>query len=405
MGRALAVVIAGVAGFPGAGVAGFSGAAAADPIVNRDYAIELYDGVAIGDSSLTSMGGAGAARVNGSAGVLINASAPAVRRTTDNDSWSWDYHLDFLTGRFSTDYDNNGQVVGDEGGASLVTSGLALRFGKWSGALTVTGQTAPIDGSVMPELVAEALRVKFVIARWIPSWDLALGFGFQIATFNLRTTGGDQNVVFGLTGAAGVAGATWLPRGESYRVALALESRIVGNQLETTCDPEACDPDPTDADTTTYILPNTVEAPGRTIVGVAYRWAATPWNEQVTTKFRDEQSLTIAGDLVLAGSSANGHGIEAFAARELQRSGSKVTISPRLGAEVEALPGRLRVRAGSYWEPSRFEGVRGRIHGTFGLELRALELRLWGVRRGKLGLTTDFARRYRNIGFSIGFWH
>jgi hypothetical protein len=380
------------------------GQAAADPITSRDYAIELYEGVAIGDSALTSMGGAGAARVNGSAGVLINASAPAVRRTTDNDSWSWDYHLDFLTGQFSTDYDNNGQVVG-EGGASLLTAGLAFRKGKWSGALTVTAQSAPVDGSVMPALVAEALRMKLVVARWFPSWDLAIGLGVQSVVFQLRPDVPSSENIFDLTGAAGIAGATWLPRNTSYRVALALESRIIGNQVTTTCDPNACDPDPTDADMTTYILPNTVESPGRTIVGLAYRWAATPWNQQVKTRFRDERSLTIASDLVIAGSSTNGHGIEAFAERELQRSGSRVTVSPRLGAELEALPGRLRIRAGSYWEPSRFEGVRGRIHGTFGLELRALEFRLWGLRRGKLGLTTDIARRYRNLGLSIGFWH
>ena len=52
MGRALAVGMA----IAMAIVIGAPGLAAADPIVNRDYAIELYEGVAIGDSSLTSMG-------------------------------------------------------------------------------------------------------------------------------------------------------------------------------------------------------------------------------------------------------------------------------------------------------------------------------------------------------------
>jgi hypothetical protein len=73
--------------------------------------------------------------------------------------------------------------------------------------------------------------------------------------------------------------------------------------------------------------------------------------------------------------------------------------------DVEAIPGRLRLRTGSYWEPERFAGVGGRIHGTFGFEVRALEFHAWGLRRGKLGATFDGARRYRNLGLSIGFWH
>ena len=377
--------------------------AAADPIVDREYAIELYEGVAIGDSALTGMGGAGAARVNGSAGALINAAAPAIRRVTDNDRWSWDYHLDFLTGRFSTDYDNNGQVASAAEGAQLFTLGLALRFGKWSGALTVTTQESPVEGS-MPPLVASSIRAKLVFARWIERLDLAVGAGLQTVSFQLGPESGDP--LFDLTGGGLVVGATWLPRGESYRAAVALESRIVSSEVKPGgCDPNMCSADPDNPNATVFILPNEVESPGRTIVGMAYRWAETPWNQQVKTKFLDEFSVTVTGDLVLTGSSVRGHGIEAFAMQQLQRSGSHVTMSPRAGVEVEAIPGRLRLRGGSYWEPERFAGVRGRIHGTFGLELRALEFRLWGLRRGKVGSTFDIARRYRNIGLSIGFWH
>src|SRR6185436_7084902 len=87
------------------------------PITSRAYAIDLYDGVAIGNTDMVGMGGAGAAVVLGTAGVLMNPSAIAVRPTTDLDPWTLDYHADFLTGKYSSDYDNNGQV--SSGGASL----------------------------------------------------------------------------------------------------------------------------------------------------------------------------------------------------------------------------------------------------------------------------------------------
>ena len=102
----------------GVGLCAWASPAHADPIVDSNYAIELYEGVAIGDASATGMGGAGAARVTGSAGTLLNPSAPGVRQTTDGDSWSWDYHFDLLTGKFSSDYDNNGVATSQASGGS-----------------------------------------------------------------------------------------------------------------------------------------------------------------------------------------------------------------------------------------------------------------------------------------------
>ena len=370
--------------------------AAADPIVNRDYAIELYEGVAIGDGTQTGMGGAGAARVTGSAGTLVNPSAPAVRGSTDTDHWSWDYHLELLTGRYSSDYDNNGVATPDGGGASLATAGLSLRYGDWAVGVTATAQTAPVDGST-PPVDAQTLRGKVVVARYFSGADLAVGLGVQTVLFELRPTMEQAPALFEISGAGAVAGATWLPRQENFRAGLALESRILGGQVTTeSCDPMSCQG---------YILPDSVESPGRVIVGGAYRWGPTAWNQLVHQEFRDEPSLTLASDLVVTGTSIKGNGIESFGQQQLQRSGRQMSVSIRAGAEYELLPGRLRVRAGSYWEPGRFDDVGGRIHGTLGFDVRALEFHLWGLRRGRLGGTADLASRYRNLGVSIGFWH
>lgn len=383
---------AGVAACAAAGAA-----AAADPIVDREFAIDFYDGVAIGDTAQVGMGGAGAARVVGSAGTLLNPSAPAVRQSTDNDGWSWDYHLDALTGKYSSDYDNNGAATDGASGATLLTAGLALRVGDWGGAITATGQRAPLAGSSLAgsSLVAEALRFKLVVARWLPRLDLAIGAGVQSVSFQLSPAGGDA--LFGITGAGLLAGATWLPRMERFRAGIAAETQIVGGDVSTSaCDPSACQG---------YILPREIESPARAITGLAYRWAATAWNQLVPGRFRDERSLTVAADLVVTGPSARGYGLEAFGMQELQRSGRATVVSARGGAELEWLPGRLRVRAGSYWEPARFEGVGGRVHATLGADVRVFEFRLAGLRRGRISGTADVAARYRNLALSIGFWH
>jgi hypothetical protein len=361
------------------------------PITSRDYAIDFYDGVAIGNTAMVGMGGAGAAHVIGTAGVLLNPSAIAVRPTTDLDEWNLDYHLDFLTGKYSSDYDNNGEVA--DGGASLATLGIGGRYHDWAVAATGTVQSASVTGS-SPELIAEALRARITVAKWLPQLDLAVGGGVQLATFRMNT---ESDVpLFSISGIGIIAGATWLPSNQSFRVAAAVDGLIDGGIVEV----DDCDPD----DCNGYILPERVRAPWRVVAGGAYRLADSAWNQRLAGPFRDERALLIAADVVLTGATARGYGLEAFGMQGLQRSGRHLALSVRGGVEYEWLPGRLRVRAGAYWEPGRFDDVGGRRHTTFGADLRVLQFHLWGPRRGRISITSDVATRYRNVGLSIGFW-
>ena len=366
------------------------------PITDRNYAIELYDGVAIGNSAVVAMGGAAAANAMGTSGTLINPSAPAVRPTTDTDPWSLDYHLDFLSSTASSDYDNNGIRTPNGGGTSLLTFGVGGRAKDWGMAITAWYATAPIDNS----LKAQTLRTKVALATWIPQLDLAIGVAAQYAEFDLEPTCQSLScpALFSIRGVGGEAGLTWIPRLQNLRVGAALSSHVVG----VTVTADQC-PDKSNCEG--YILPEDVVSPGRFVGGVAYRISETAWNQLVGGTFRDEPALTVAADLSITAASHDAYGLEAFAMHELQATGHRWAISPRFGAEYEWLPGRLRVRAGSYYEPERFDRVPGRWHGTFGVQVRALEFHAWGRRRGSITLTGDVAARYENVGISIGFWH
>jgi hypothetical protein len=374
------------------------------PITDSNYSIELYDGVALGNTAVVGMGGATVALASGTAGTLFNPSAPAVKPTTDTDTWSWDYHLDYLNGSLSTDYDNNG-FTSAEGGTSVLTGGLGLRVGEWAGAITATQQYAPLvdamyttsAGRSVP-LQASVLRIQLALARWVERLDTAIGVSATSALFQLAPdcTGTDCGSLFDVSGAGLEIGATWVPREQSFRIGAALASPIRGGDVSG-CDPMDC---------AGWILPEKIVSPWRLAVGGAYRFATTDWNQLVGGYFRDEKSLTLAADLIVSGSSPNAYGLEAFGQHELQRSGRNTSVGVRGGAEYEWLPGRLRVRGGSYWEPGRFVGVSGRLHVTFGLEVRVFEFWFWGSqRRGRLSLTSDLADHYRNGGLSIGFWH
>ena len=364
------------------------------PVTSRDYAIDLYEGFALGTSELVAMGGAGAANAKGSSGTLINPSAPAVRQTTDIDSWSWDYHLDYLDGSLSTDYDNAAIPMPQGTSARVVTGGLALRIGDWAAAVTTTAQTESVStGS--GSIVADAVHGKLAVARWVDRLDLALGFDVQIGQFDLK----DGNTqLFQIQGGGFEAGAQWLPRLQSFRLGASVSTPVTGtNVTVSSCmDLASCDG---------YILPTEVYVPWRVVAGAAYRWAPTAWNQLVKTPWRDEQAVTLVADVVGTGSSPNAYGLQAFGQHELERSGRHTSWSLRGGAEYEWLPGRLRVRGGTYWEPGRFVGVDGRLHVTFGTEVRVFEFELWGPRRGSITLTGDLSSQYRNVALSIGFWH
>jgi hypothetical protein len=193
------------------------------------------------------------------------------------------------------------------------------------------------------------------------------------------------------------AGLLIAPRASNWRGGLRLALPVKADTVEARCDPQDC---------RGLILPGRAVAPWEVALGAAIRIAPLPWNIRSYGVFRDEPALVLSAELVVTGPLSRAGGVEAFLARQLQRSGRHTTFSPRLGLEKEYLPGRLRLRVGSYREPSRFEGIAARTHFTAGAELRLFSFHLWGAeRRPALALALDLAPRYGNAGLSLGFWH
>ncbi len=363
------------------------------PITSRDWAVDLYEGTALGSNRVIAMGGVSVAIAEGSAGSLANPAAMAVRPTTDNDWFAWDFHLDAASGSLSTDYDNNGFLDGANGNKAA-TAGLAFGFGPWGVALTATTWTTPMDGLGTTNIDASITRGEFAVSRLFPAIDVATGVALRIGAFDVQSP---TATLFGISTNSAVAGATWLPRMQSFRIAGSATIGRTNNEVTAgTCDPLNCEG---------YILPDRISVPWRVALGGAYRLGPSAWNVKVPSIFRDEHSVVASAELTLTGPTAHGFGIEAFGQGGLQPSGRNVAVSPRVGVEYEALPGRLRLRGGTYWEPGRFIDSDGRVHATGGIEVALVGFQVWGPRRIRLTLTTDVARNYRNGGVSVGFWH
>jgi hypothetical protein len=79
-----------------------------------------------------------------------------------------------------------------------------------------------------------------------------------------------------------------------------------------------------------------------------------------------------------------------------------------LGAEGEPIANWVQMRAGTYFEPSRFEGVGYRVHATFGTDVRLFSWNLFGLLDEftlTVGAAADVAERYLNAGLGVGLWH
>jgi hypothetical protein len=76
-------------------------------------------------------------------------------------------------------------------------------------------------------------------------------------------------------------------------------------------------------------------------------------------------------------------------------------VGVRFGVESEILQNRMKVRGGSYLEPSRFQRSYYRPHGTLGFDVRLFDLWRWSFRGTA---TVDLAPRFFDWGAAIGIW-
>jgi hypothetical protein len=119
--------------------------------------------------------------------------------------------------------------------------------------------------------------------------------------------------------------------------------------------------------------------------------------------------LLASSALVISGPVSNAVGVESFLHQVVNRSGEAIVFSPRLGLEGEAWPNWLKLRAGTYLEPTRFASSDPRTHFTFGGDLKLISWDVFGLWPSdytwRLGAAIDVAERYFVWAVSVGGWH
>lgn len=354
------------------------------PVTDRDFALDLTVGTVLGSIRTIGMGGASVAMVEQASGMGANPAAPAVRKATSNDWWDWDAGLDWINPDFGTDFDNNGQS--DDGGhAAIATIGFALGLNHAGVGIDLTDASRNVNG-----LRVSATTARLLLAYAFPGDVITVGLGLRGGVLGL-TRESDMKELASAVSWSGTAGVLWRPRDLDVRI-----GGSVSLPIEARAD---------DCDDCGLIVPESVRLPWEASVGAAWRFGPTRWNQQIQGRWRDEREVTVATDVVVTGAMADTYGLQRYAGGELQASGRSPTVSVRAGAEAEVIPGWLRLRAGSYWEPRRMEGVHGRLHGTFGIAGRLFSINWWIIHcRVRASFTIDGARDYINGGVALGFW-
>jgi hypothetical protein len=80
-----------------------------------------------------------------------------------------------------------------------------------------------------------------------------------------------------------------------------------------------------------------------------------------------------------------------------------------VGIECGIVPERIKLRAGSYLEPTRFETSDMRVHATAGIDIKLFRWNVFGAwpdnYMWRVGLSGDAATRYYTFGLSVGGWY
>jgi hypothetical protein len=412
-----------------------SGAARAQlsSLADDQYRIDLFEGPILGSTRVVSLGGAFAGLAEQSVGIPFNPASVAHRTHYSDTRFDWDIALDWLSpGIFQSDkfdFDTNGRrsttsmMAGLIGGhiqfggfgVGVLLKGQAFRF-RYNDEVAVPAKLWRFEGSL------GTLQITGGYGLFAHQFIFGLGIKMGLLDIKERISSGYQ---FKAQSAAMDLGLLYRPKNLPFRLALVFVSPAKSNS----------DEDVPTSGATFYMPGKGVAIPWEVRIGGALRIGGPQFNSPpqirsglpavppapglpglpapVTGKEEpepkkgkaDEFFITISAEVVASGPVDDAIGLDGFIEQKMEQSGEEISWSARIGAEAEIIPGWARLRGGCYWEPSRFEDHSGRIHGTFGLEVRLIEISFLGDYVLKFSSAVDFAQNYSNVSLSIGFWH
>lgn len=357
------------------------------PIQDNNYSLDVRQGPIIGSARQVALGGAYIGVAEGIASLNSNPAGVAFRLERSKTEFDWDWTVG-VNNLKSNDFDNNGQSPPDYRSHQIRSLGLMGQYGPWGIGVVNNAEILAIEGLNNADDEFVLSTTSLALGRQFMDRELTLGVGMRATMTKLRTKTFDTTLGK-ISGIGWDVGGVWNPECGPLRLGAAYTSSISSNQpLDNTNGIVKVNG---------LIVPQQVILPATLGVGMSYAVESAPF-------WKDHKWL-VASDLLFTASSENAVGVESVLAQIKQPVGTQDTTSVRLGSELETIPGRLRLRLGSYYEPSNYEGVLSRTHLTGGFEVRMFHTSYWGEYDWGLTFTVDSARDYLNVLASLGFWY
>lgn len=388
----------------------------AQPVPPREERLYLAPSALLGSARVVALGGAYVGVAEGAPGSLSNLAALAHRGPDLDRAWdagltlSW---LDLPVGNpASRDLDNDGEAD-DAPEVSHLVGGLLLQYGRYGAGFNLRRSARAYCTTPLCDPQAR-IRAAFTTSLFAGAMsfardELALAFGLYAAEATLRQLGETQTY----RGVGLAVDLLYRPLRRPYRLGVVVRPEVVATWR------------PRDAGQLPFLagrrLFSAVVSPGVLSAGVSYRLgpgsehynrlSPAARRELVREGHADELPpepppgpagpWMIAAQLDLVSAASEAVPLAAFTSEaEPERVGGWLALQPRVAVEHETWPGRLRLRLGAWAEPSAFPDHLPRPHGTGGFEL--FLFRWW--EDWALSGSFDVARRYGNVGLSLGFW-
>jgi hypothetical protein len=386
-------------------------AAAAQEADVRPGALYVNSGLLMGSSKLVGMGGAFVGIAEGTASFTSNLSTLAQRNPWQEEDWSVDIALSYidlpLGNPEALDFDNDGRAD-DARTVRQLVSGVMVQYR----GLGIGGYNRTLVQRYCLAAPCPENELKLALANSAVAGAVALGNDELIVALGTYATTGDIALGGGTWSYAGI-GVTfdglYRPVGQSFRLGFSVKSEV-NAQLEGR--PPAL---AGRAPFASLVSPMTLSVGGSIRLGPGserYNSLSVAKLHELglpppPVEFGPSRSppgrwlLSAQVDVLwpVAGAIAL-FSVVAPPGAEPQLVARTIAWAPRLGVEHETMPGRLRLRAGTFLEPSPFADHLPRAHGTGGFDLYLFSyIDDWSV-----SFSFDIASRYSNVGLSVGFW-
>jgi hypothetical protein len=417
-------------------------------IQTSDYSLDLFQGPVLAGSRITGLAGAYSALAEGAEGHSFNAAAPVVRTPYSMRRTDWDATagVTFPSSVSGTDFDNNGRTGFTYGNFVFLTAGGQIQDRRAGVGATVNLQQYQLSGvdaaGVVPNEQVTSVVLRYGRGNLVGGYSffddqLYVGGGLRAAVLALVDSKlGAEKELFSATGFGAEAGAVWAPKELPVRTGLTLRTPAEGK-----ADPASRIGADQNGDRKigSTFLPSTIFLPWEIEAGAATQLGPRPLNPGWTNpeSFTEEElaaqavegesraatakrlaklrydslprkKLLITSSVLITGPTKNAVGFESFLAQQVDRSGERVSVMPRLGLEGELVPGWLQLRGGSYLEPSRFRGVAPRPHGTFGFDVKTFSWDVFGLLDAgtyfRVSSAVDVSRQYFGWTLGAGVW-